>query len=116
MSVPYPVLRRRNLQLVKHVSVRDVVLKGKKARGVNYSIGRREKRADARCEVILCAGAIGSPALLQRSGIDPAKLLQATGIDVVHELPSVGENLQDHLEVYFQYRCKQPITLNSKLD
>jgi choline dehydrogenase len=65
--------------------------------------------------VIVCAGSIGSPALLQRSGIGPGATLQRAGVDVISDLPGVGENLQDHLEVYFQYRCKQPITLNSKI-
>ena len=67
-------------------------------------------------EVILAAGSIGSPTLLQLSGIGPGQVLQEAGVPVVHELPGVGENLQDHLEVYFQYRCTQPITLNGKLD
>ncbi len=53
--------------------------------------------------------------MLQRSGIGPGDVLKRAGVDVVHDLPGVGENLQDHLEVYFQYRCKQPITLNSKI-
>lgn len=112
----HPVLGRRNLKLLKHVCVEGIVFQGKTARGVNYSTGWQSKQAEAGAEVILCAGAIGSPALLQRSGVGPADVLQAAGLDVVHELPGVGENLQDHIEVYFQYRCKQPITLNSKLD
>jgi choline dehydrogenase len=65
--------------------------------------------------VIVCAGSIGSPLLLQRSGIGAGRVLTEAGVDIVHDLPGVGANLQDHLEVYFQYRCKQPITLNSKL-
>ena len=111
-----PVLGRPNLQLLKHACVDEIMFEGRKVRGVKYSIGSRVWQADARCEVILSAGAIGSPALLQRFGIGPANVLRAAGIDVIHHLPGVGENLQDHLEVYFQYRCKQPITLNSKLD
>ena len=63
-------------------------------------------------EVVLCAGAIGSPIILQRSGIGAPALLANHGIPVAHDLPGVGENLQDHLEVYFQYRCREPITLN----
>ena len=111
-----PVLGRPNLQLLKHVCVDKILLEGKTVIAIEFTIGRRTRQASARREVILCAGSIGSPALLQRSGIGPANVLQAAGIDVIHELPGVGENLQDHLEVYFQYRCKQPITLNSKLD
>ena len=70
----------------------------------------------AKKEVLLCAGSIGSPHLLQLSGIGPKEVLNNAGVEVVHELPGVGENLQDHLEVYFQYNCKKPITLNSKLN
>ena len=72
-------------------------------------------QARAAREVILAAGSIGSPMLLQLSGIGPAAVLEAAGVTPVHDLPGVGENLQDHLEVYFQYRCTQPISLNSKL-
>ena len=67
-------------------------------------------------EVILAAGSIGSPSLLQLSGIGPATALEGAGIAVQHELPGVGENLQDHLEVYFQYECTQALSLNSKLN
>ena len=69
----------------------------------------------ARREVILSAGPIASPHLLQISGIGPGKVLHQAGIEVKHELAGVGENLQDHLEFYFQFRCKQPITLNGEL-
>ena len=82
--------------------------------------GVREKRPDHRrtmrtTEVILSAGSIGSPQLLQLSGIGPKNVLRDAGVEVVQDLPGVGENLQDHLEVYFQFHCKQPISLNSKL-
>ena len=66
--------------------------------------------------MILSAGSIGSPQLLQLSGIGPKQVLSNAGVELEHELPGVGENLQDHLEVYFQYHCKKPITLNSKLN
>jgi len=66
-------------------------------------------------EVISSAGSIGSVQLLQLSGIGPRDVLENAGVEVKHELPGVGQNLQDHLEVYFQYRCEEPITLNSKL-
>jgi len=71
---------------------------------------------NAKREVILSAGSVGSPQILQLSGIGPAQVLKDAGVEVVHDLPGVGANLQDHLEVYFQYRSKQPITLNGKLD
>ncbi len=104
---------RPNLEIARNALVEYVTLEGRKASGVSHSGGRL---ATARRAVILCAGAIGSPVLLQRSGIGPVDVLEEAGIEVVHELPGVGENLQDHLEVYFQYRCKQPLTLNAKLD
>ena len=66
-------------------------------------------------QVVLCGGAINSPQLLQLSGVGNAADLQALGIDVVHDLPGVGENLQDHLEVYIQYACKQPVTMQKYL-
>ncbi|WP_271271458.1 choline dehydrogenase [Aliamphritea hakodatensis] len=110
-----PALKRPNLTLMKGVLTRKVLLDGKKATGIEYQQGGSIKTATARKEVVLSAGSIGSPQLLQLSGIGPAKVLQDAGVDVVQDLPGVGENLQDHLEVYFQYHCKQPISLNSKL-
>jgi choline dehydrogenase len=111
----YPALGRPNLELVRKASVERIEFDGRKATGVSYSVGTDQAFASAREEIIVCAGSIGSPILLQRSGVGPGEVLQAAGVDVVHDLPGVGENLQDHLEVYFQYRCRQPITLNSKL-
>jgi choline dehydrogenase len=111
----YPALGRPNLELVKKASVDRILFEGSKATGVSYSVGNDHAIANARAEVIICAGSIGSPILLQRSGIGPGDILQAAGVEVVRDLPGVGQNLQDHLEVYFQYRCRQPITLNSKL-
>jgi choline dehydrogenase len=111
-----PALRRPNLELLKNVSVERIVFDGKQATGISYGLNGMMQHVDARAEVILCAGSIGSPTLLQRSGIGPGSVLKEAGVDVVHDLPGVGENLQDHIEVYFQYRCKQPITLNAKID
>lgn len=110
-----PALKRSNLTLMKGVLTRKVLLDGKKATGIEYQQGGSIKTATARKEVILSAGSIGSPQLLQLSGIGPAQVLKDAGVEVVQDLPGVGENLQDHLEVYFQYHCKQPISLNSKL-
>ena len=111
-----PIEKRPNLRVMSNTMTHRVIMEGKRAVGVE--IERNGKRSELRCtrEVILSAGSIGSPALLQVSGIGPANTLKAAGIDVVHDLPGVGENLQDHLEIYFQFRCKQPITLNGKLD
>lgn len=109
-------LKRDNLTLETGIHSRKVLLEGTRAVGIEYSKGGSIKTARARKEVILSAGSIGSPQLLQLSGIGPAKVLEDAGVEVVKDLPGVGENLQDHLEVYFQIHCKQPITLNSKLD
>nr|CAA6820590.1 MAG: Choline dehydrogenase (EC [uncultured Thiotrichaceae bacterium] len=109
-------LRRVNLTLNSRVHSRKILFGGKKAVGIEYEQGGTVKTARASREVILSAGSIGSPHLLQLSGIGPQQVLQDAGVEVIHDLPGVGENLQDHLEVYFQLHCKQPITLNAKLD
>ena len=111
-----PAKNRSNLKILTNVLVQKVILENKIATGVEYSVNGNKKALKANKEVILCAGSIGSPQLLQLSGIGPKKVLDDAGVDVLHELPGVGENLQDHLEVYFQYHCKKPITLNSKLN
>ena len=107
--------KRSNLTILKHALVTRIVFEGKTATGIECKIGAKIQIYNAKKEVILSAGAIGSPHLLQVSGIGPRKTLEAAGIDLRHELPGVGENLQDHLEFNFQYRCKQPISLNSEL-
>jgi len=111
----HPVRQRTNLTIMTGVHVRRILLEDYRANGVEYEIGGKLARAVAAREVISCAGAIGSPVLLQHSGIGPPQVLQRAGIPLQHALPGVGENLQDHLEVYFQYRCLQPITLNGRL-
>jgi choline dehydrogenase len=107
--------KRPNLTILKHALVTRIVFEGKTATGIECKIGGKTSVFSAQKEVILSAGAIGSPQLLQVSGIGPRKTLEAAGIDVLEDLPGVGENLQDHLEFNFQYRCKQPISLNSEL-
>ncbi|GGB96558.1 oxygen-dependent choline dehydrogenase [Marinobacterium zhoushanense] len=109
-------LARQNLTLQQGVTCRRVLLDGKRASGVEYELNGKVVQASASKEVILSAGSIGSPHLLQLSGIGSAEVLKQAGVEVKHELPGVGENLQDHLEVYFQYRCNEKITLNGKLD
>ncbi|MDF1653586.1 MAG: choline dehydrogenase [Coxiellaceae bacterium] len=111
-----PVLHRRNLTVIKNSLVKKVIVKNKIATGVECIYQGRHQKIYANKEVILSAGAIASPMLLQLSGIGPTQILQAANVQVEHDLPGVGENLQDHIEVYFQYRCKQPITLNDKFD
>lgn len=110
-----PVKSRSNLTIVTGALAEKVVLEGKKAVAVEYSVKGSKVTAKASKEVVLSAGPIGSPHLLQLSGIGDSDTLKAAGIDVKHHLPGVGQNLQDHLEFYFQYKCKQPITLNGKL-
>ncbi len=108
-------LKRPNLTLMSGIVARKFLIKNKVATGVEFEKSGQVFEAFANKEVISAAGSIGSPQLLQLSGVGPADVLASAGVDLVHELPGVGENLQDHLEVYFQYFCKQPITLNSKL-
>ena len=107
--------KRANLTILKHALVSKIVFDGKTATGIQCEIRGATKLFGAKSEVILCAGAIGSPQLLQVSGVGSSVALKAADIEVVHDLPGVGENLQDHLEFNFQYRCKQPISLNSEL-
>ena len=111
-----PALGRPNLTLRKNAAVEKIVFDGKTATGVKITQNGQHETVIANTEVILSAGSISTPTLLQRSGVGPATTLRQAGVDLVHDLPGVGENLQDHLEVYFQFRCKQPITLNAKLD
>jgi len=111
-----PALSRSNLTVITYALTHKILLEGARAVGIEYEYDGKIESVYANREVIVSAGSIGSPHLLQRSGIGPADVLRAAGIDVVHDLPGVGENLQDHLEFYFQYRCKQPITLNAELN
>ena len=110
-----PVNSRKNLTIVTGALVTKVVLEDKVAKGVEYVVNGKVETAAASNEVILSAGSIGSPHILQLSGIGDRDILEKAGVDVKHHLPGVGQNLQDHLEFYFQYKCKQPITLNRKL-
>lgn len=111
-----PAMKRENLTVVTHAQVHKVLFEGKKAVGVRYE--RKGKLVDvySNKEVLLSAGSIGSPHILQLSGIGNATTLSNAGIELVHELAGVGENLQDHLEFYFQFKCLKPISLNGKLD
>lgn len=110
-----PAMSRPNLTVITKAMTRRILLDGKRATGVEYDHQGRTHIARARREVLVSAGPIAAPHLLQRSGIGPAAVLRAAGVPVLHDLPGVGENLQDHSEVYIQYACKQPITLNGKM-
>ncbi|HBO4529642.1 TPA: choline dehydrogenase [Pseudomonas aeruginosa] len=104
---------RPNLTIVTHALSDRILFSGKRAIGVSYLVGNGDNpvTAYARREVLVCSGAIASPQLLQRSGVGPAALLRDLDIPVVHDLPGVGANLQDHLELYLQYACKQPVSI-----
>jgi choline dehydrogenase len=102
---------RANLTIVTHATTDRVVFAGKRAIGVAYLHGGQRVTAHVRREVLVCSGAIASPQLLQRSGVGRPAWLRELEIPVVHDLPGVGENLQDHLEMYMQYECKEPVSL-----
>jgi choline dehydrogenase len=106
-----PAMRRGNLAVYTQALATAVVFEGRRAVGVRYQRGGGAHEVRARREVILCAGAINSPQLLKLSGVGPGDELAALGIGVVRELPGVGENLQDHLEFYFQIASREPVTL-----
>lgn len=107
-----PVLRRPNLTVLTHAQAQKLCFDGKRASGIDFWLRGEPAHAGARAEVILAAGAIGSPQLLQVSGIGPGTLLQEYGIDVVHDLRGVGENLQDHLQIRTMFKIKNAETLN----
>ncbi|WP_423140258.1 choline dehydrogenase [Providencia alcalifaciens] len=104
---------RKNLTIVTYATTDTIEFEGKKAIGVKYYREKhpQEHVAKARKEVLLCAGAIASPQILQRSGVGPKAVLDTLAISPIHYLEGVGENLQDHLEMYLQYACKQPVSL-----
>ena len=108
----HPVKHRRNLTIQCRALVTKVLTEGKTATGVEYRLPFGRVRTAQAKEVILCGGAFNSPQLLQVSGIGNSEHLKSVGIEPVHHLPGVGENLQDHLEVYVQHACKQPVSLN----
>ncbi len=110
-----PAMRRTNLAVHTHALATRILFEGRRAVGVAYLRGNEERIARARRAVIVSCGPIQTPKLLKLSGVGPAQELTRLGIPVVHDLPGVGENLQDHLEFYFQVACTQPITLYSEL-
>ena len=110
----HPVMKRKNLTVKTRAMVTKVIFDGKRATGVEVIIKGKRQVISAR-EVILCGGAINTPQILQLSGIGNAKELSAMGIPVIVDLPGVGENLQDHLEVYVQYACKKPVSMQPML-
>jgi choline dehydrogenase len=111
-----PIRHRSNLTVRSHCHVQRLKFSASRATGVDYLERRRSVSAAAAQEVVLCAGAIGSPQILLLSGIGDAEELNRVGISLHHSLPGVGRNLMDHLEVYFQQACSQPVSLNRWLN
>jgi choline dehydrogenase len=111
-----PARRRANLSVRTHALATGVTFEGRRAVGVTYRRGGEAVAVTARREVILAGGAINSPQLLKLSGVGPAAELSALGLPVVSDRPGVGENLQDHLEFYFQVASLQPVTLYSVMN
>jgi choline dehydrogenase len=111
-----PAIKRRNVKLVTRAYVHRVILEGKRATGVEYEVGGEVIIAKARREIVIAASSINSPKILQLSGIGAPDVLKAAGLPVNHVLPGVGENLHDHLEIYFQMESKRPVTLYSSLN
>jgi choline dehydrogenase len=107
----HPVLARPNLTVRTRTLVTRILFEGTRAVGVEYTERRGASRREYGGEIVLCGGAINSPQLLQVSGVGNAAELSALGIEIVADLPGVGEHLQDHLEVYVQYACKQPVSM-----
>lgn len=110
----HPALDRSNLTLITRARANRLLFEGNRCVGVEYRRGRKTVEVRAR-EVISCGGAFNTPQLLQLSGIGDPDHLRGLGIDVVSELPGVGENMQDHLEVYIQHACKEPVSLQPQL-
>jgi len=110
-----PSRRRENLRIETGTQATRIAFNGRRAGGVSYRRRGDEHAARARREVLLCAGAVQTPQLLQLSGVGPEALLRSFDIPVVHELPGVGENLQDHLQARVIYECTRPITTNDDL-
>src|SRR5690242_18855256 len=110
----HPALKRPNLQLVTNALVHRVLFDGKRATGVEFSRGAGVEKAEAACEVILSAGAVGSPHILQLSGIGDSEHLARIGVPVLHELRGVGRNMQDHYTARVSYRVVGMATANEK--
>ena len=110
-----PALKRANLKVVSEAAATRVLFEGKRAVGVEYRHHGQLFPARASGEVVLSGGAFNSPQLLQLSGVGPGELLRSHGINVRHDMPGVGEDLQDHFQARFNYRCNEPITVNDMM-
>ncbi len=110
-----PLRARKNLKVETHATVHRVLFEDRRAIGVEYIQGGQRREVRAGREVILSAGAFNSPQILLRSGVGDPEALRAAGIPVVHGLPGVGTNLQDHIEFYLSWNCPESASLNPKL-
>ena len=108
--------RRGNLTVVANALAARILFSGRRAIGVEYRQGGATHTAHANAEVIVSGGAFNSPQLLQLSGLGPAKILRELGIDVIADMPGVGADLQDHLQIRMLYRCTEPITMNDVIN
>jgi choline dehydrogenase len=110
----HPVMHRPNLTVITRAQASRVLMDGTRATGVEF-VHRRQVRQVRATEVILCGGAFNSPQLLQLSGIGDRAHLESVGVTPVHHLPAVGQHLQDHLEVYVQYSCTKPVSIQPQM-
>ena len=110
----HPVKNRPNLAIITRAFATKILFDGKRAVGVEYRKGKRAEKVYGG-RIICCGGAINTPQILQLSGVGNVDELGALGLDVVHHLPGVGENMQDHLEVYVQYACARPVSMQPAL-
>ena len=110
----HPVRKRPNLEVVTRAHATRILFRGNRATGVEYRKGGRLHRASGQ-EIIACGGAINTPQLLMISGLGPRRHLEGLGIPVVADLPGIGQNLQDHLEVYIQHACREPVSMQPHL-
>jgi choline dehydrogenase len=111
----HPAMKRPNLTVVTRALVGRILFDGTRATAVEYSVRNGSAQRAEAAEIIVCGGAFNSPQLLQLSGVGNAKELEAVGVPAVHDLPGVGEHLQDHLEVYVQHACTQPVSVQPYL-
>ena len=111
----HPIATRSNLTVLTEAHVQKLRFEGRRCTGVEFARGGRGEIALSAIETILAAGSIGSPQILQLSGVGPAALLSEHGISVVQDLPGVGENLQDHLQLRMGFKVKNVVTLNQRV-
>ena len=109
-----PALKRDNFRALPQAMARRLLFEGKRCVGVSYRHEEQDKSARARREVIVCGGAINSPQLLMLSGLGPSKHLAELGLPLVRDLPGVGQNLMDHMQVPLAYHCRAPVSLVDK--